>query len=424
MWPCRTRFTAATLLLCATASGAQEAEPYLDDLPGTHPSIAYLAGEYDDPVARLAAAVASGETVLEHGDRFGYLPSLLDHLEVPTDSQALVFSKTSLQAHLIGPRTPRAIYFNDRVAVAFVPGSELVELAAFDPRRGGVFYTLDTSRTDRPRFDRPDVCLQCHQAAATLGVPGPYVGSVSTSATGRPDFRLGTVVTDHRTPFEERWGGWYVTGTHGAQRHRGNALARDPTTPAGLVDPANQNLRNLTRFIDPDDYLRPTSDLVALMTLEHQTHLVNLYTRAGWEARIAEADGALDETEAAARATIVEQITRYMLFADEAPLSAPIRGVSSFTATFPTRGPRDAAGRSLRDFDLDTRLFRHRLSFLFYSDLFDGLPDTVRMAIYDRLLEVLTGTAIDGYEHLSAGERRMILEIVRDTKPGLPDGWR
>ena len=137
-------------------------------------------------------------------------------------------------------------------------------------------------------------------------------------------------MTDHRTPFEERWGGWYVTGTHGALRHRGNALARDPTSGAGLVAAANQNLTTLVRFVDPDDYLTPTSDLIALMTLEHQTQMINLFTRARWEARIAEHDGLLNETEAAARRRSVDEIVRYMLFADEAPLSNPIQGVSTF----------------------------------------------------------------------------------------------
>jgi len=401
------------VVIWVTPAGAQPSQPYRDNLPAEHPAIAYASGTFDDRVSRLAEAVASGRIVLNHDDQFGYLPSLLEHLDVGVDTQALVFSKTSLQAPLISPRTPRAIYFSDAVAVGAVQGAAVIELVAFDPRRGAVFYTVDTARTLRPRFDRPARCLQCHQQAATLGVPGPYIGSVSTSATGRPDFRLGTVVTDHRTPFDERWGGWYVTGTHGAQPHRGNALARDPTTPAGLVDPFNQNLTSLTRFIDPSRFLVPTSDLVALMTFEHQTQMINLFTRIGWEARLADDDGILDASETEARRVGVEEIARYMLFADEAPLLEPIQGVSSFTDSFPTRGPRDRQGRSLRDFDLRTRLFRYPLSFMIYSDLFDGLPDGVRRGVYGRLWDGLEGR-VDG---------EVILTIVRETKAGLPESW-
>jgi hypothetical protein len=236
---------------------------------------------------------------------------------------------------------------------------------------------------------------------------------------------LGTVVTDHRTPFEERWGGWYVTGTHGAQQHRGNALGRDPTTPAGLVSAADQNLTTLTRFVDPNDFLAPTSDLVALMTLEHQTHMINLFTRVGWEARIAEHDGLLTPSETAERGSGVEEIVRYLLFADEAPLREPIAGVSTFTETFPTRGPRDTRGRSLRDFDLETRLFRYPLSYMIYSDLFDRLPNPVRAAVYERLFEVLTGdAAADRFDRVSGEDRQAVLEVLRETKDGLPNYWR
>lgn len=408
--------------LAGTAATAQTVQPYRDNLPAAHPAIAYETGPFDNPVSRLAEAVTAGQVVLAYDDRFGYLPSLLEHLDLAADTQVLVFSKTSLQAAHVSPRTPRAIYFSDTIAVAVVPGAPLIEVMALDPRRGAVFYSIDSGQTQRPRFARPNVCLQCHQQAATLGVPGPYIGSVSTSATGRPDFRLGTVVTDHRTSFDERWGGWYVTGTHGTQTHRGNALARDPATPAGQVDPAHQNLTSLTRFVDPSRFLVPTSDLVALMTLEHQTQMVNLFTRIGWEARIADHDGRLDEKAAVARQAGIEELVRYMLFADEAPLSEPIAGVSSFTETFATRGPRDRQGRSLRDFDLQTRLFRYPLSFMIYSHLFDGLPDSIRSGVYARLLDVLEGSA-PGYDRLRPADRAAVLAIVRETKPGLPAAW-
>ncbi len=409
----------------AAIATAQRDQPYRDTLPADHPAIEYDAGPFADPIARLAEAVASGAATLDYDDRFGYLPSLLDRLDIRVDSQVLVFSKTSFQAEKISPRHPRAIYFNDDVAVGIVHDADVIELTAFDARHGGVFYTLDAGHSGQPRFARPTGCLRCHQGPATLGVPGPYVGSVSTSASGRPDFRLGTVVTDHRTPFEERWGGWYVTGTHGTLRHRGNVVARDPTSGAGLVDAANRNLTTLVRFIDPGDYLAPTSDLIALMTLEHQTHMINLFTRVAWEARIAEHDGLLHETEAGARRRSVEEIVRYMLFADEAPLTDQLHGVSSFTDTFPARGPRDGRGRSLRDFDLQTRLFRYPLSYMVYSHLFDGLPDPVRASVYERLFEVLTGDApTDRFDRLSAQNRQAILEILRETKPGVPEYWQ
>ena len=161
------------------------------------------------------------------------------------------------------------------------------------------------------------------------------------------------------------------------------------------------------------------------MTLEHQTHMINLLTRVSWDARIAEHDGLLDETEAAVRRRGVEEVVSYMLFADEAPLTDQVQGVSTFVGTFPARGPRAGQGRSLRDFDLQTRLFRYPLSYMVYSDLFDGLPDPVRASVYARLFEVLTGDAsTDRFDRLSAQDRQTILQILRETKPGLPEYWK
>ncbi len=108
-----------------------------------------------------------------------------------------------------------------------------------------------------------------------------------------------------------------------------------------------------------------------------------------------------------------------MLFADEAKLEDPIEGVSTFTRTFPERGPRDKAGRSLRDFDLKTRMFRYPLSYMIYSEAFDGMPEYDRDRIWRRIYDVLTGKDTAGkFARLSAEDRKAVIEIVRETKPG------
>ena len=366
------------------------AQVYEDNLPLEHPAIQYRQEPADDPVARLARELERGNSTLDFDAGLSYLPSLLDRLRVRPDSQTLVFSKTSVQESRISPRTPRAIYFRDDVAVAFVPGTDAIELAAVDPSKGVVFYSLDARKAERPRFVRSEGCLHCHQGPATLGVPGIYVGSVHTSPSGRADFRLGSIVTDHRTPFADRWGGWYVNGAAG-ETHRGNAVSTDPEFTTSMAAP---------RF-DAKSYLAPSSDIVALMTLEHQTQMTNLLTRLSWEARISPLDPGF--------ASRIEEVVRYMLFLDEVPLREAIRGVSSFTETFPREGPRDRKGRSLRDFDLEKRLFRYPLSYMLYSRHFDGLPRDVRERLCRRLHELLPGE-----------ERQALLEILRDTKPGLP----
>ena len=162
------------------------------------------------------------------------------------------------------------------------------------------------------------------------------------------------------------------------------------------------------------------------MTLEHQTRMTNLMTRIGWDARIAlrEGKGKLDDAARGRINTEIEEMVGYMLFVDEEPLKAPVKGVSTFTKTFAERGPRDSKGRSLRDFDLQRRLFRYPLSYMIYSAAFDGLPDVVRERVYQRLYDILTGKdQSKTFAGISAADRHAVLEILRATKPSLPEYW-
>jgi len=232
------------------------------------------------------------------------------------------------------------------------------------------------------------------------------------------------VIVDSRTPLDQRWGGWYVTGTSGGLQDRGNAVAPNPDQPDVLDLRNTGNLTSLAGRLDASAYLEPTSDLVALMTLEHQTRVTNLITRLGWETRIAAADGKLKEERD--RLDFVEnELVAYMLFADEAPMREPMAGVSTFTKTFPARGPRDKQGRSLRDFDLKTRLFKYPLSYMIYDPAFDALPDAAKQQVYSKLFAVLTGKdSSERFARLTPQDRRAILEILRETKPDLPAYWR
>ena len=398
-------------------------------IPLDHPAIQYT-GATTDPVARLAKRLESRQLALDYAaNGWGYLPALLKELGIRADSQVLVFSKTSIQSERILRHTPRAIYFNDDSSVGYVQNGEALELASLDPKQGVILYSLDPARAPRPVIVRRDDCLRCHQGPVTLAIPGLLISSVHP-ASGRPGEEHGNAfMTDHRTAFSERWGGWYVTGTHGTQYHLGNnpALA-DPVHPGTFLLQNTQNVTDLSGRFDTSRYLVPTSDLVALLVLEHQTRMTNLMIRIGWDMRIAEHDGKL----AAERSQLdaeMDELTAYMLFGDEPPLREPVAGISQFSKSFPERGPRDKQGRSLRDFDLKTRLFRYPLSYMIYSAAFDGMPDLARDRVYRRLYDILTGRdsskSVGGLslENLSADDRRTILEIVRETKLNLPAYW-
>jgi hypothetical protein len=405
---------------CA-ASGRIEEITYL---PNDHPAIHYADKPENDPLAKLQKKLDSGEVKLEYSDRFGWYPALLKYFGVKVDSQLMVFSKTSFQSAKISPRAPRAIYFNDEIAFGYVQNGDVVEVAAFDPKQGYNFYTMDVQKDDKPEFVRRDTCLQCHQGLGTLGVPGILVTSVYPGPDGMPAFRGSNMITDHRTPLDQRWGGWYVTGLSGSQNHMGNAIAHNPAQPQLLDMQGTQNLTSLERRFDTSRYMAATSDIVALMTLEHQTRMSNLMTRIGWDTRIAEANGPLDDAARAKLDGEIEEMLEYMLFTDERRLEDPIQGVSTFTKTFPERGPKDHLGRSLRDFDLEKRMFKYPLSYMIYSPAFDAMPDYVRDRVYKRLYEVLSGKdQSPAYARLTAEDRSNVLAIVRETKKGLPAYW-
>lgn len=378
-------------------------------LPLDDEAIRYTKTPADDPVARLQKRLIAGSAKLVWEDQFGYLRSVLKELHVPVASQVLVFSKTSFQAARISPRRPRAIYFNDTVTVGYVRTGDLLEFAASDPRQGTIFYTLEQQQTARPRFYRRDVCIQCHHSPVTQAVPGFMVRSVTPDWNGFPSGSE-AFITDHRSPLKERWGGWYVTGTSGDQEHMGNAVLQRPGETRLAISGESRNISSLGAFIEPEAYLAPHSDIVALMTLEHQSQMLNRITRLGWESRLGRP---ID--------TLVDDLVEYALFSGEAALTAPVKGTSGFTEEFPRHAPRDPKGRSLYALDLTTRIFRYPCSFLIYSEPWDGMPAPVKERVYARLGAVLSGADETAkFRHLTPADRKAILEILLATKKGLP----
>lgn len=400
--------------------------------------IRYSETKPENRVSWLQAKLAAGEAELEYEPELGYLRALLDALETPESSQMLVYSKTSLQRDRIAPQTPRAIYFSDDVYVGYCHEGEIIELSAVDPQLGAVFYTLDQQPGGRPQLIREsDSCLVCHSTSNTQGVPGYLVRSVFADARGFPILSEGSHLIDHTSPLEKRWGGWYVTGTHGDQQHLGNMLFQQGSVREQAAAPSGLNVVSIEERLDCENYLTPHSDLIALMVLEHQTQAHNFITRANFLTRQAlhhetvlnreldEAAGHRWDSTTSRIKNAGEPLVEYLLFCDEAPLTAPLRGTTSFTDDFQQHGPRDAQGRSLREFDLTRRLFKYPCSYLIYSPSFDALPAEVRQYVYGRLWEILTGEdQSKQFVHLSPADRTAVLQILRETKDDLPTNWR
>ena len=387
-------------------------------MPFEEDTIAYSKSPESGPVARLQRRIDEGKVKLKHEGAHGFLLSVLKELQVPESSQMLVFSKTSFQRERISPHNPRAIYFSDDVYIGYVPGSPMIEISAVDPKLGGVFYTLDQKSAQKPKFVRTDQCLECHASGKTMGVPGHVVRSFETDETGVTDLKSGVSLVNHRTPFAERWGGWYVSGTHGDQTHRGNLIGSEAFERQKREPNHSGNLTNLAGFFDVSVVPTPHSDIVALMVLEHQTHLHNYLARLNYAAQIALSQyGHVRYLQSA-----ITGFLKYLLFTEEAPLTAPVRGTGGFAEQFAAAGLKDSKGRSLREFDLRTRMFKYPCSYLIYSEAFDELPAALKDAIYKRLFGILN----DEDDEFSIPEetRIAILEILRDTKRGLPDYWK
>jgi hypothetical protein len=413
----RTRIPVATALCLIVLAvlrprvGAQHAGAFMgspDD-----PAIRYSTAPPRNIVADLNARLRDGAARFSFDPRSGFLQSALEGLGMPVDSQLLVFSRTSLQGRRIGEQNPRAIFFNDRAALGWVRGGDVIEVAAHDESAGIVFYTLEQRKelvTDPPQFKRASVCLGCHVASDTLGVPGLLMFS-----TTRPEASQFSGVprhVDQGDPLTQRFGGWFVTGSTGSARHMGNEAA-------AVDGRASRELASVDGLFDTAGYVTLTSDVVAHLVLTHQAGMTNLLTRAGWEAREAADRPA---TAADVMSGVAREVVDHLLFVDEAKLVDRVRGVSGFAERFSARAPRDRRGRSLYELDLTRRLMKYPCSYLIYSPAFDALPPLVKEPIYRRMWDVLSGREDDPRYRavLSRADRQAIVEILRETKNDLP----
>ena len=258
-----------------------------------------------------------------------------------------------------------------------------------------------------------------------MEVPGMITRSMFTSREGDTIPQLGSFLVDHRTPLAQRWGGWFVTGNHGAPPYGGlSHMGNVTTTLKGTADIASTSNEVLIEWLNSDAaaraYLSRESDIAALMVFDHQMHAINLLTRLNWETRVA-ADGGVPDFAAGTLRDLVDETVDYFLFVGEAPPPARLTPSAGFAQRFAARAPRDRHGRSLRDLDLEHRLLRYPCSYMIDSQAFAALPQAARDAIYARMSAILSGRDAGAkYAHLSPEDRRAIAEILRATKSDAP----
>lgn len=393
---------------------------------------------YDRPLAdrftRLQAALEAGQTRLDRSGELAFLASLLQALEISPQSQMLVFSTTSLQLSLISPSSPRALYFNEDTYVGYVPGGR-IEIVSIDPDLGGIFHIFDIPRSTGPlQIERSRRCMNCHSAAETGYVPGLVIKSVIPGPRGGSLDAFRVAETGHAIPLSERFGGWYLTGVPWTN-HWANLQGRSASEGSGYRRIVPGELFDWKR------YLVAASDLLPQLLHEHQAGFVNRVLQGTYRARewaqktgaagaagAASAAGATSEAGGLDGASGWEQveasareIVRYTLFGGEAPLpEGGLRADGPYVADFLGNRLPARDGKSLKDFDLKTRLFRHRCSYMIYSAVAQGMPAPLKQTVFRQLRRALAGEA-EEFAYLPAAERTAIGAILRETLPGFAE---
>ncbi len=406
------RLVFALVLFFSTVASAQDATRDYSDLDA--PEHLYWEKELNDPFTKFLEEIKQGKHELDYSSELAYLKSMMKALGISRHSQLMLFSVTSLQTGLITPRNPRAIYFNESIYLGYIPGGRL-EVISLDPELGGIFYIFDIPTSNRPPIaERSDRCMNCHAKPSVGNVPGIVLKSVLPGPNGGSVNAYRRDQIGHHIAYEERFGGWHVTGEHGINKHWGNKLGRlfqgEISTTDNLI---GQNF-------DISRYAAEGSDILAHLLIEHQAGFVNRVIETSYRARTYWTDGGNrlkpeHRDELKSRAT---ELVRYILFADEPELPGNgAKGDPLLKSDFLAAAIPDKQNRSLREFDLRKRLFRYRCSYMIYTPVFRGLPDWFRKEVYSQLKDALRpNTELSReFAYLPTAEKRAIAEILIDT---------
>ncbi len=403
-------------ILLAASAQAETTYKDFDEPPHN-----YHTAPLKDRFTKLRADLESGRIPLDHTSEKAFVISLLKALDIPASSQMLVFSTTSLQLRFITPRNPRAIFFNDGLYVGYIPGAK-IEILSMDPELGAIFYMFDIPLGSRPMVvERSERCVNCHTKEDTGFVPGVVIKSVIPGPTGGSLKSFRKERTGHDIPFSERFGGWYVTGDRGIASEWGNIIGRYSG------EDITKNVVKPGELFDFSKYPVATTDILPQLVHEHQAGAANRILQASYRARTAfHLDkGKLTPAHFAELDEQASIVTRYLLFADEVPLPAGgLPGDPAFKVDFQKAARVASGGASLREFDLRTRLFKNRCSYMIYSPEFQGLPPKMKQQIYIRLREALsTEKPMKEYAYLPSAEKMAIRTILKGTLTDLPAGW-
>ena len=412
--------TMLLFLSISTAWAAETKEPRVIDFKA--PPHSYLDWKPKDRFAEFQEKAQKGGVKLDTTNDKAFLTSLLEALNIPISSQILVFSASSLQSEIINPRNPRALYFNEDTYLGWVPGG-LVEIIAADPEMGPMFYVFDRLRPGGPvpNVTRSTKCMNCHAGNATRRLPGLIAESLLVSRAGSSLETFRRDVQGHQIPLELRFGGWHLTGQHNIANNKANVM--------GIPN----NGRNEITSVNPGQYsdlslhLLPTSDILPNLVNEHQMGFENRLVYAIYTVRQLKSEGK-GMLGASAKAEIEEraqELARYIVFADEAKFPAKgMVGDPAYVQAFLRDRKTSKTGLSLKDLDLKTHMFKHRCSYMLYTDTWKAAPKELKERVYYHMALYLREQPDAQHAHLAPGERVAIRGILKDTMKDLPAWWR
>lgn len=355
----------------------------------------YWERKSEDRLQRFMNEVQAGRALVDASSDRAFFQSVLKGLNVPESSQMVVFSATSFQSGIVNPRSPRAIYFNEDTSVGFIPGGRL-EVASFDPHGGMMFYIFDRPRAEGvPAFGRSKSCMNCHTDTMSSGRPGHVINSVAVWWDGSTQETYRYDEVGHHVPMDVRFGGWHLTGTYLMAKSHANLVGN--LTPSGFKGEKNApgDHADLTR------YPRATSDILVQLVHEHQCGFTNRVIAAIYDHREKPGD-------AAAAQKAAESLAEYVLFKKEAPLPKGLAGDPDFVRDFQAAAP----GSPLRQFDLRTRIFKTRCSYMIQTPIWQALPGDVRNRAEALLRAAVAEKPSPLGAHLSPEERAEIRPLL------------
>lgn len=415
------RFLDVLLTLSLLGAAAMAAEPAYRVMDFRAPPHNYNEHQPKDRFADLLKKIEKGEFQSDTSSDHAMLRSLLQALKIPVSSQLLLFSASSLQSEIINMRNPRALFFNEDTYVGFVPGGVL-EVASADPEVGPVFYVFDRMQPGGPfpRVQRGTKCFNCHGGTATKRLPGLIAESLLVSQAGSSLETYRRDEQGHQIPLENRFGGWHLTGKHHISGHKANVIGFTRNGKSEKMDVVPG------QTWDTAKHLLSTSDILPHLVHEHQIGFENRLVRGIYIVRQLKHDrkGMLGNAEQEEIDAWAQDFARYVLFADEAKFPREgIEGDPAYVRDFLEGRVTSKRGLSLKDLDLKTRLFKHRCSFMLYTDTWEHAPKEIKDRVYYRMAEALRD-AQPSMPHLAAEERRVIREILKETMRDLPAWWR